>query len=821
MKKTSKTTELLQSVRNGGRIDDAEAGLLVGHVDLQLLMKTASVLRDWGHGSVISYSRKVFIPLTRLCRDVCHYCTFARRPRRGERAYLSPGEVVKIARAGAAAGCREALFTLGDKPESRYRAARDELESLGHETTLSYLAACAREVFEATGLFPHANPGVMDRGEITVLREVCVSQGLMLESVSDRLCEKGGPHYGSPDKIPARRLNTTRLAGEVRVPFTSGILIGIGESRVERIESLVALRRLHEEFGHIQELIVQNFRPKPKTPMANHPETPLEELLWTIAVARLLFGPDMNIQAPPNLNAGNLARLVEAGVNDWGGVSPVTPDHVNPEAPWPHLDALRGQTEAAGKTLVDRLAIYPAYVREDERWLSAGFRTPVRRAVDAAGYPRTDSWNAGENLAPPEPESRPGSTPAGPASDSALDRIIDKALAGRTPDQGEIVRLFSARGRDFDAVCRAADQLRAELVGDQVSYVVNRNINYTNICYFRCGFCAFSKGRTSDDLRGSPYDLDLEEIQRRVKEARVRGATEVCMQGGIHPGYTGQTYIDICRAVKAAVPDMHIHAFSPLEIWQGAATLGMSPSDFLTRLIEVGLGSLPGTAAEVLDDEVRVILCPDKINTSQWLDIMETAHNVGLRSTATIMFGHVDHYAHWARHLVRLLKLQKRTSGFTEFVPLPFVHMQAPIYIRGTARKGPSFRESILMHAVARLVFHNHIPNIQASWVKLGPAGLRRCLDAGANDVGGSLMNETITRSAGAAHGQEMPPERFEALIEEAGRTFKQRTTLYGTPPHFVRKAAYRAPPLRPAENTRPRRYQVRNRLCPGALDGD
>ncbi|MDX1514635.1 MAG: 5-amino-6-(D-ribitylamino)uracil--L-tyrosine 4-hydroxyphenyl transferase CofH, partial [Gammaproteobacteria bacterium] len=753
----------LQAIGEGGRLDDGDAHRLDQGADVGELMATAAMIRDRGHGSVISYSRKVFIPLTRLCRDVCHYCTFARPPRHGTQAYLTLEEILDIARAGAAAGCREALFTLGDKPELRYRVARDELNALGYESTVAYLADCARRVFEETGLLPHANPGVLDQDDVAALREVCVSQGLMLESVSNRLCRKGGPHYRSPDKVPAKRLDTIRLAGELRVPFTSGILIGIGETRAERIDSLIALRRLHEQHGHLQELIIQNFRPKPKTPMANHPAAPLEELLWTVAVARLLFGPEMNIQAPPNLNAGGLHRLVAAGINDWGGVSPVTPDHVNPEAPWPHLDVLRRETEATGKTLVDRLAVYPAYVRDDERWLAARFRTPVRRVVDAAGYPRMDPWFAGQDVSPPGRELSSGPVPSARASDSTLQRIVDRALTGRAPDEAEVVRLFSARGRDFEALCRAADRLRGELVGDDVTYVVNRNINYTNICYFHCGFCAFSKGRKSNDLRGSPYDLDLVEIQRRVTEARARGATEVCMQGGIHPGYTGQTYIDICRAVKQAVPDMHVHAFSPLEVWQGAATLGIPPADFLARLARAGLGSLPGTAAEVLDDEVRAVLCPDKIKTDQWFEIMKTAHETGLRSTATIMFGHVDGYVHWARHLLRVLELQKLTRGFTEFVPLPFVHMQAPIYLRGVARKGPSFRESVLMHAVARLVFHEHIPNIQASWVKLGPIGLKRCLAAGANDVGGSLMNETITRSAGAAHGQEMPPERLEA----------------------------------------------------------
>ncbi len=631
---------------------------------------------------------------------------------------------------------------------------------------------------------------------------------MMLESIADRLCKKGGPHFGSPDKDPAKRLETIRFAGEANVAFTSGLLIGIGETREERIESLLAIRALHWEFGHIQELIIQNFRPKSSTLMADHPPAPLEELLWTLAAARLLFGPEMNIQAPPNLSPGVFTRLVEAGVNDWGGVSPVTPDHVNPEAPWPHLEELRRETDAAGKVLVERLAVYPGYVLDAERWLSVRFQTPVRQLVDAEGYPHTDAWSPGAGSPPQTRElDLLRSRPVKP-QDHRLNDIIERAVAGNMLNEAEIVRLFAARGKDFATVCHAADSLRRNLVGDLVTYVVTRNINYTNVCYYRCQFCAFSKGKMSENLRGKPYYLETEEIQRRASEAWERGATEVCMQGGIHPQFTGDTYINICRAIKSAVPEMHIHAFTPLEIWQGAQTSQRSVREFLTELVDAGLGSLPGTAAEILDDEVRAVICPDKIKTNQWLEVMQIAHELGLRSTATIMFGHVERPIHWARHLLRLLELQCQTGGFTEFVLLPFVHMEAPIYLKGRARRGPTIRESVLMHAVARLVFQKHIPNIQASWVKLGPEGVKVCLEAGANDAGGTLMDETITRSAGASFGQEMPPERLETLINELNRRPRQRTTLYGTPTKERIDTSFNAPCLRPETSTLASRYE-------------
>lgn len=774
---------ILQHVAQLEPLDDQDALALSACGDLALLMPAAQAIRDAGHGSTMSYSRKVFIPLTKLCRDVCHYCTFAKPPSKTSEAFLNLDQVLDIARAGAAAGCKEALFTLGDKPELRYRAARDGLAELGHDTTLSYLAEAASAVFRETGLLPHINAGVMNRADIEALRNVSVSQGIMLESISERLCEKGGVHYGSPDKQPSRRLASINDAGLAQVPFTSGLLIGIGETRRERIEALLALRSSHDTHGHIQEIIIQPFRAKPDTLMAHAMDAPLDELLWTCAMARIILGSEANIQAPPNLAPGALARLVDAGLNDWGGISPVTPDHVNPEAPWPHLDALRAQTEAAGKVLVERLGIYPAFVHDEKRWLAADFHTAVKQAVDAQGLARMDPWSPGLSMDLPQNDAELAVSGTSVARDSAIAGILGRAKKGTIPNADEIVRLFAARGQDFAAVCTAADDMRQEIVGDEVTYVITRNINYTNICSYKCQFCAFSKGKLSENLRGRPYDLDIAEILKRAGEARARGATELCMQGGIHPHYTGDTYANICRAIKAAYPDLHIHALSPLEIEQGAATLGLDVKVFLSKLMALGLGSLPGTAAEILDDDIRAIICPDKINTQQWLSIMETAHELGLRSTSTIMFGHVEQPRHWARHLLRLRALQERTGGFTEFVPLPFVHMETPIYLKGRARRGPTFRESILMHAIARLVFQRTLPNIQASWVKMGEEGVKLCLQAGANDAGGTLMNETITRSAGAAHGQEMTPERMEAMIQSIGRVPEQRTTLYRTVP--------------------------------------
>ena len=799
-----------QMWRTGGLLDDQSLMRAAVSDDLAALMAAAQELRDAGHGDVISYSRKVFIPLTKLCRDVCHYCTFAHPPRRGERCFLTVEEAVDIAQAGAAAGCREALFTLGDKPELRYRAARAELDALGFETTLDYLAHVARRVLEETGLLPHLNPGVMSLEEILALREVSVSQGIMLETISERLAERGGPHYGSPDKVPAVRLATIAAAGEAAVPFTSGILIGIGETRMERIEALLALRELHLAHGHFQEIIIQNFRAKPGTQMAEAPEPSVDELKWTIAMARLIFGPQMNIQAPPNLSPGMLAQLIESGLNDWGGVSPVTPDHVNPEAPWPELERLARETARNGKTLVERLAIYPAYARDVAQWVVPGLVKAVLDHSDGAGFAREiDRWSTGTvgERVPLVP--RPGDERDRASAD--IEEAIAWAQAGERLEAGQVEGLFNARGEAFAQVVAAADAVRRETRGETVTYVVNRNINYTNVCGYRCQFCAFSKGKMSENLRGKPYVLDLDEIERRGREAWERGATEVCLQGGIHPAYTGETYLDICRRIKKTVPGLHIHAFSPLEVWQGAQTLGVSLEAFLRDLKAVGLSSLPGKAAELLDDGVRAIICPDKINTAEWLEVMETAHRVGLRSTATIMFGHVDGPQNWARHLLAVRDLQARTGGFTEFVPLPFVASEAPIYLKGRARPGPTWREAILMHAVARLVLNPVITNIQTSWVKMGPDGALAALKAGANDLGGTLMNETITRAAGAQHGQELAPQEMDRLITSIGREPLQRRTLYHAPEGDRVEASYRAQPLTEAINKPARDFAREN----------
>jgi len=759
--------------------DSAQCYERLSHAEWRELAPFATQLREQGWGTCVSYSRKVFVPLTQLCRDVCHYCTFAKTPSRLMKPYLSPEEVLRIARDGAALGCKEVLFTLGDQPELRYARARDALTELGFATTLAYLEHVAALVLRETGLLPHLNPGLMSAEDLARLRHVAPSMGIMLESAAERLCEHGGPHYGSPDKQPSRRLATLRLAGEARIPMTSGILIGIGETRRERIDALLALRDLSDRHGHLQEIIIQNFRAKPGTKMQHATEPSNDELCWTIAVARLVFGAQMSIQAPPNLYGGELTDLISAGINDWGGVSPLTPDHVNPEAPWPHLHRLAAETARAGCDLIERLTVYPSYVRARHEWLADELQAPVLRQSDGAGWARVGRWCAG--AAEPAHEDDHRDVPLSAVSrHRRIADLVQRAAAGNELVESEIAELFTARGTDFVRTCEVADEVRQLAVGDTVSYAVVRNINYTNVCLYKCGFCAFSKGRTHEHLRGKPYLVDLDEIRRRVREAWERGGTEVCMQGGIHPSFTGHTYLEICRAAKLAQPQIHIHAFSPLEVSHGAQTLGISVREFLVELKRAGLGSLPGTAAEILDDDIRRVIAPDKLSTREWLEVVAQAHRVGLPTTSTIMFGHIEGYEHWARHLLLLRRLQQETGGLTEFVPLPFVHMEAPMYLRGRARKGPTLRETLLMHAVARLVLHPLVPNVQVSWVKLGPQWAQRCLQAGANDLGGTLMNESISRAAGATHGQELEPRQMQRLVAELGRPYRQRTTLYG-----------------------------------------
>jgi len=752
----------------------AADALALYDLPLDTLLARAAAVRDARHGRRITFSPKVFIPLTMLCRDRCGYCTFAKPPARLDSPYLSIDEILAIARHGAALGCHEALFTLGEAPEDRYPAARAWLDERGYASTIEYLAHAASVVVSETGLLPHANPGAIDASALATLRCVAPSQGMMLESLADRLHEPGGPHFGAPDKTAARRLATLDAAGAARVPFTTGILVGIGETREDRIEALAAIVAAHERHGHVQEVIVQNFLPKPGTAMHRAPACDPEEYLRTIAIARLVLPDSMHLQAPPNLS-DDLAPLLAAGIDDWGGVSPATPDHVNPERPWPALDVLRNATEAAGFTLAPRLTVYPEYVRAAHEWIAPEMHTAVLHARDAEGLARDHAWAPGTGAAPPA--LVPGTRSMGVTPVRA---VLDGFDDGGELDVAEIVTLLEARGPDVVAVAEAADALRQHTVGDVVTFVRNRNINYTNVCTYKCRFCAFSKGPLSLNLRGDPYLLDLEEIQRRVIEAEACGATEVCLQGGIHPDFDGNTYIEITRAVKAVARDMHVHGFTALEVTEGARRLGIDLESYLRELYAAGQRSLPGTAAEILDDEVRAIICPDKINTEEWLEAHRIAHKVGLRSNVTIMFGHVEEPVHVARHLVRTRALQKETGGFTEFVPLPFVHMATPLFLNGRARPGPTFRETLLMHAVGRLAYRDWIDNIQVSWVKLGLDGARQVLQAGVNDLGGTLMDENISRAAGASHGQELDEAELHALCADLGRPLEQRTTLYG-----------------------------------------
>ena len=735
---------------------------------LEDLMTEAAAVRDLAHGRRVTYSPKVFIPLTRLCRDRCGYCTFATAPARVEAAYLTPDQVLEIARAGAAAGCHEALFTLGERPEERYPAARDWLDENGYASTVDYLVAMCRLVLSETHLLPHANAGALHPDELAALREVAPSQGMMLETLA-----AVPAHEGAPDKEPARRLATLDAAGELAIPFTTGILVGIGETRQDRVEALEAIAASHGRHGHVQEVIVQNFLPKAGTAMHKADPCPTEEYLEAIALARLILPAEVHVQAPPNLS-DDFGRLLDAGIDDWGGVSPVTADHVNPERPWPAVERLREVTEVTGRVLAPRLTVYPEYALDPERWLDDGLRFPILDHSDAEGLGRDDPWCSGAGTAPPV--LVPGvTTTSGPVA-----AILEGVRAGHEVSEDEIVTLFSARGPEVAAVAAAADELRRQAVGDVVTFVHNRNINYTNVCTFKCRFCGFSKGPLSLNLRGRPYLLTLDEIADRVREAADRGATEVCLQGGIHPDFDGDYYIDVARAVHDAVPEMHIHGFTALEVTEGAKRLGEPLADYLVRLQEVGLKTLPGTAAEILDDEVRAVLCPDKIDTEEWLEAHRTAHGVGLRSNITIMFGAIEQPRSWARHLVRTRDLQKETGGFTEFVPLPFVHMATPMYLQRKARRGPTFREVVLMHAVGRIAYHGLIDNIQASWVKLGVGGAGQLLQAGVNDLGGTLMDENISRAAGAEHGQGLEEADFREIVEPLGRRLEQRTTLYG-----------------------------------------
>jgi len=796
-------------------VDEAAALMDARGPALQELLDVASSLRDLGHGSVVTYSRKVFVPLTMLCRDVCHYCTFAKAPAKLESPFLSLEEVVAIADAGRRAGCKEALFTLGDRPEDRYPVARRWLAERGYHSTLDYVRAAAIRVIEETGLLPHLNPGVMRYEDLARLKHVSASMGLMLEQSTERLMEKGLPHHGSPDKVPAVRLRTIEDAGRLAIPFTTGILVGIGETARERAESLFAIRDVHRRYRHVQEVIVQNFRAKPGTRMHDHPEPADEEFLAAVAAARVILGPRVNVQAPPNLSDPHYPRLLDAGINDWGGVSPVTPDHVNPEAPWPRLEALRARTEERGFELRERLCAYPEYATRPDPYLAGKMRAPVAALLGDDGLARDGQRPEPIPWQDPEVQWKPRAIELtfakGPGAGLREDADVvygdlehleveaTRAWAGRLRDparieasvrsalgkaearrpdaitEEEALALFEAEGGSLEALCRVADDLRREAVGDEVTYVVNRNINFTNVCYVGCRFCAFAQREVDPEA----YTLTLREVADRAEEAWAYGATEVCMQGGIHPDLPGDFYFDLVDAVKSRVPGIHVHAFSPMEVLNGATRLGISFREFLEECVARGLGSIPGTAAEILDDDVRWVLTKGKLPADTWEEIVKAAHGVGLRSSSTIMYGHVDAPPHWVAHIRRLARIQDESGGFTEFVPLPFVHQNAPIYLAGKARPSSTFEDDRRMHAVARILLDGRIPNVQVSWVKLGMDASKAILRGGANDFGGTLMEETISRMAGAEHGIRKEPHEFIEAIRDIGRVPMQRTTTY------------------------------------------
>ena len=822
----SALSRALRRAETGATLDVTEATTLLhatGEEFDRLLAAAARVrdahLADQGHPGVLTYSRNVFIPLTRLCRDRCHYCTFVTVPGKVPHAlYLERDEVVEIARKGAEQGCKEALFTLGDRPEARWPQAREWLEERGYSSTVDYVRACAIAVLEETGLLPHLNPGVLTWEELQRLKPVAASMGMMLETTAERLwSEKGGPHYGSPDKEPRVRLRVLDDAGRVGVPFTTGILVGIGENRAERAESLLAIRQRARQYRNIQEVIVQNFRAKPDTAMRSAPDASLHDLAATVAVARLLMPPGVSIQAPPNLIDEEYELLLRAGIDDWGGVSPLTPDHVNPERPWPAVDKLAERTRAAGFELRERLTAYPRYVRAAERWIDIRLHEHVRALATPDGLANPDAEVVGRPWQEPDgglqtegrsdlhtavdtdgrTDDRRGDFDSvygdwdvlrdQVSSRGAPERLDGDVLAGlqlaaerpaallERENEAAALALLTADGAALEQLARLADDLRADVVGDDITYVVNRNINFSNVCYVGCRFCAFAQRERDADA----YRLSVDEVAQRAVEAAEAGATEVCMQGGIDPKLPVSYYADIVRAIKDRVPQMHVHAFSPMEIVSAAAKAGVSVEEWLTELRDAGLGSIPGTAAEILDDDVRWILTKGKLPTQTWIDVITTAHRLGIPSSSTMMYGHVDRPQHWLGHLRVLARIQDETGGFTEFVGLPFVHHNAPIYLAGVARPGPTMRDNRAVHAFARLALHGRIDNIQCSWVKLGEQGTAQLLRGGANDIGGTLMEETISRMAGSEHGSSRTPKQLEQLAALVGRPARQRTTTY------------------------------------------
>jgi FO synthase len=716
----------------------------------------------------VTFSRNFTLSLSRTCRCYCKYCSFATH-----RAHLyAPDEVEGLLDDAARRGAKELLVLTGEKPEVNPEVA-ERLERYGHPDFTSYVAwACERAL--ERGMLPHTNLGVLDRAELARLREVSASQGLMLESVNPDLAV----HQGSPTKHPARRLETIRLAGELRIPFTSGILVGIGESAGERVAALEALAELQREYGHIQEVILQNFVPheryygaepaqiadsaqRGQAPAAG--ELPLPE--WadpiTLADMRILVRearrlmPDVGIQIPPNLSDWWLP-LVAEGATDLGGLS-ANGDHISPEHPFPSPHRMRKQLQPRGYALTERLCVYPQYMEPD--WLEQGVLDAIKLKYWSF-IPRRGSGRR---------EERPLRRDLVPAA-------IARARDGEPLTEDELTALFAeTRPEAIEDMRQAADELRAEVAGETVTFVVNRNINVSNICVVGCAFCGFGQGRRSPDA----YEHDRQEFVRRVEEAVAFGATEICMQSGIHPDWTLDDYEGWLRLSKEVAPDIHLHAYSPMEVDRMCEVSGLPPAAVFERLRAAGLGSTPGTAAEVLHDGVRERISPNKLPVGRWVEIIEASTAAGLATSATVMFGHVEEPWELAEHMRVVRELQERAGAFNEFVPLSFIPFHTMLG-RTHGIEEISRDENLKHTAVFRLALGRTVRSVQASWVKMGLDAATEALRWGVNDLGGTLMEESISRMAGSYHGVKLEPDDFVAAAHRAGRPAAERTTLYG-----------------------------------------
>jgi FO synthase len=727
----------------------------------------------------VTFSRNLTLSLSRTCRCFCKYCAFATH-----KAHLhAPEEVLEILDGAARRQVKELLVLTGERPEVNPEV-REQLLGLGHDDFTSYVAFVCERALER-GLLPHTNLGVLSPRDLGRLREVTASQGLMLESISERLMET--VHAGSPTKHPARRLETIRAAGELRIPFTSGILVGIGETEQERVESLSALAALHAEHGHIQEVILQNFVPHQRyygrepaeiadaaaraywrTGVAeDRPRLPLpqwacpvsiEDMKRLIAETRRLM-PDVAIQVPPNL-ADWWGELVAAGATDLGGLS-ANGDHISPEHPFPSPHRVRRELQRDGYALTERLCVYPRYI--DPEWLSHGVLDTIKRKywsfIPRRGSGRTE--------------------PPSPIRPSLVSGAIARGREGHRLTADELTAMFAeTRPEVIEDMRQAADELRAELMGEQVTFVVNRNINISNICTVGCAFCGFGQGKRSPDA----YEHDERDFVARIEEAVDYGATELCIQSGIHPDWALEDYLGWLRLARASAAragvDLHLHAYSPMEIAHMCDISQLPPAEVFARLKDAGLGSTPGTAAEVLHDGVRERISPNKLPVARWVQIIRASHEAGLRSTATVMFGHIEEPWELAEHMRVVRELQELTGGITEFVPLSFIPFQT--LLGRTHGVEEISREENLKHtAVFRLALGRSIPSLQASWVKMGLDAATESLRWGVNDLGGTLMEESISRLAGSYHGTKLDPEQLVAAAHAAGRPAAERTTLY------------------------------------------